>query len=313
MEVGDQNRCATTFVISITPFDEEGRLDEEGLRAHLRRLRDAGVGVYLAGSGTSEGNTLSRDETESVLQIGREELKGRVPVRGMGCEPRSAGQMIEFVRMVESVGLDAVQVYSLDVGHGVKPTEAEQEEYFSEVLAATRIPAILSTHDYSGYVVPINLIGRLVSRFDQLTGIVCARQDVAYTVRLLDTVGGRVKVHCGGPYRVLQTLALGGAGFCSGEGNVVPRLCASLVSSHNRGDMDNTERCYARLAHVTATIREAGGVPAIKEALNILGLPGGGPRRPRMPVSDSARQKLADMLDDLDIRGTECVLSGNEQ
>ena len=50
----------SVFVISITPFDAEGRLDEPGLRAHLDRMADAGVGVYLGGGGSGEGFTLDR-------------------------------------------------------------------------------------------------------------------------------------------------------------------------------------------------------------------------------------------------------------
>ena len=37
----------STFVISITPFDAAGRIDEPGMRAHLRRMVAAGIGVYI--------------------------------------------------------------------------------------------------------------------------------------------------------------------------------------------------------------------------------------------------------------------------
>ncbi|HEX4778236.1 MAG TPA: dihydrodipicolinate synthase family protein, partial [Acidimicrobiia bacterium] len=61
---------ASTFVISLTPFTATGELDEDGLRGHLRRLASSGIGVYLGGSGSGEGYTLSRDEMRRVLEIG---------------------------------------------------------------------------------------------------------------------------------------------------------------------------------------------------------------------------------------------------
>ena len=82
-------------MVSLTPFTETGALDEPGLRAHLRRLGAAGIGVYLAGSGSGEGYTLTRDERRRVFDVGVEELGGQVPVRAMGVEPRTAAEVVE--------------------------------------------------------------------------------------------------------------------------------------------------------------------------------------------------------------------------
>src|SRR6516225_9346662 len=115
------SRPPSTFVVRITPFQPDGALDEDGLRVHLRRQRDAGVGVYLAGSGSGEGYTLDDRETSRVLEIGVEELRGHVPVRAMGVEPRTPGQMVALARRAEAAGVDALQLYSVDAGHGNRP------------------------------------------------------------------------------------------------------------------------------------------------------------------------------------------------
>src|ERR1700687_2677098 len=94
-------KTLSMLVISITPFDAEGRLDEPALRQHLRRLGSAGVSVYIAGGGSGEAFTFTPEERDRVLAIGVEELKGKVPVRAMGCEPRVARQMIEYLRAAE--------------------------------------------------------------------------------------------------------------------------------------------------------------------------------------------------------------------
>ena len=65
-------RAPSTFVISITPFTADGALDEPGLRAHLGRLGDAGIGVYLTGSGSGEGYTLDdADPGEAYVALVR--------------------------------------------------------------------------------------------------------------------------------------------------------------------------------------------------------------------------------------------------
>ena len=132
------------IVISITPFDEQGRLDENALRLHLRRLRDAGVYVYIAGSGSGEGSALSFDERDRVFAIAVEELKGKVPVRAMGCEPHLVGEMVDFLRHAEQRKLDAAQIFSLDIGHSAKPRPPEMEKYYSTVIEATSLPVSTS-------------------------------------------------------------------------------------------------------------------------------------------------------------------------
>src|SRR5438270_61021 len=116
-----------TFCCAITPFDDDGQLDEEALRFHMNRLANAGVGAYLGTASPGEGHTLSDAETERLYGIGKDSIAGRVPVRAMGAEPRTAQEFTRYIRIAESVGLDAVQLYSLDMGHGNRPTDEEQE------------------------------------------------------------------------------------------------------------------------------------------------------------------------------------------
>ena len=94
--------------------------------------------MYLAGSGSGEGYTLTRDERRRVLEIGAEELGGRVPVRAMGVEPRTAAEVIELAEDAVAAGLDATQVYSLDLGHGYVPTADEQRTYLAHRARRTR-------------------------------------------------------------------------------------------------------------------------------------------------------------------------------
>src|SRR3954447_18787442 len=133
----------STFVISITPFDQKERFDEEGLRGHFRRLAASGIGVYVAGGGSGEAYTLSKSETKRVLEIGVEELKGKVPVRGMGKEPRSAKELIEFAKMCEAAGVEAMQLYSLDAGHGAMPSRPVLERYLVDVIESVSVPLVI--------------------------------------------------------------------------------------------------------------------------------------------------------------------------
>ena len=281
------NKKLSVIVISITPFDEKGRLDEAAFRQHLHRLRDAGVSVYVAGSGSSEGYSLTPEERDRVLAIAVEELKGKVPVRAMGCEPRLIGDMVDFVRCAERAKVDAAQIFSLDIGHGAKPTRAELDQYYSTVIESTSLPVVLSSHRVAGYFLPLELVESLAKRFPNLVGINYGGTDITHLAEIIERFGDRLEVHCAGPGNALSTLGLGGNGFMGGEGNFSPALVASVISSFQARDMENLRISFGQLMALTAINNRYGGssMRAMKPLLNAFGLPGGTLRPPRLPVS----------------------------
>ena len=229
-------RRHSTFVISLTPFTDDGALEEAGLRAHLARLRTAGIGVYLAGSGSGEGYTLSRAERRRVFEIGAEELAGAVPVRAMGVEPRTAAEVIELAEDAVAAGLDATQVYSLDLGHGYRPTADEQRAYLHTVLDRAPGELVLSTHQSVGYHYEPALVDELLTGNPHVVGVNVTHHDLVYIAEVVDAVDKRADVHVGGPQHALGATALGATGYLSSEGNLVPRLCVELIERIDADD-----------------------------------------------------------------------------
>lgn len=286
----------STFVISLTPFTEDGRLDEDGLRGHLGRLRASGIGVYVAGSGSGEGYTLATEEVRRVMEIAKEELSGHVPVRVMGVEPRTAGEAIALGQLTTEVGLDAMQLYSLDLGHGYSPRPEELSTYLHTVLDAVDCPVVVSTHQSVGYLYPAGLLAEVAKDRDHVVGLNVTTGDVGYLSRVIDLVDGAVDIHVGGPMHALTALALGAQGYLSSEGNLAPKLCVSLVDANRRGDSAEVAACYRRLIRLFRATQAAGGIVGTKAALRSLGVPGGWPRPPRVTSDDEVVEALVRQL-----------------
>jgi 4-hydroxy-tetrahydrodipicolinate synthase len=290
------------YVVSITPFDAQGRLDEEGLRSHLTRLADAGVGVYLAGGGSGEGFALTLAETRRIFEIGAETIKGRVPVRAMGHEPHTALELHDVLLAAQEAGLDAAQVYSLDGGHVFRPGTAELEAYYADVLDGITIPLVLSTHPAVGYFLPMSLVEGMCAERD-VVGINVTNPDVTYLVDLLEMLEGhgwlgtRISVHVGGEMQGLTNLALGGQGIISSMGNLVPRLLARMHSRYRADDVGGAAEDFALLLRIYNEFTKLGGSKALKVALGMLGLAGGYPRRPRLPIPEADHPKISALLD----------------
>lgn len=294
-----------TFAISITPFTAGGAIDEAGLRQHLRRLGAGGVGVYVGGGGSGEGYTLSTEETRRLLDIAVEELKGVAPIRAMGVEPRTARQMIDFLAMAEAAGVDAAQVYSLDVGHGHSPTPGELAAYFDEVLEAAAMPLILSTHQSVGYVIPPAVIIELFDKHRQLVGLNVSHQDPNYLRTLIDALGDRIDICVGGPHQAAMALSLGGHGFLSSEGNLAPKLCASVVTAAREGDAARFFDLWGKLLRLFMALYGNGGIRVTKAVLGHYGLAGGYPRKPRLPVEQKALDQALSVVEAIGVAEIE--------
>jgi 4-hydroxy-tetrahydrodipicolinate synthase len=286
---------------SITPFDTSGALDETALRRHLRRLRDAGVGVYLAGSSPGEGYALAPAEVERILRIGVEEMGGRVPVRAMGVEPRRAAEMVEFAKRAAGTGIDAIQIYSLDMGHGGKPTPDTLERYFRTCLDSISLPCVVSSHYYVGYTLPVEFMAALVSDYPQLIGFNVTSPEIPYLSRVCEALAGRVEIHVGGPMHALTVLAMGGHGFLSTESNTAPALCQSVISNHAAGRLAEAQSAYARVMQLMAGTQSIPGMSVryVKSCLSALGFSGTNTRDPHLPITPEETARAAKLLAEL--------------
>lgn len=290
------SRQHSIYTVSITPFTETGELDEAGLRLHLRRLALAGIWIYLAGSGTGEGNSLTPVEMERIFEIGVEEAGGTVPVRAAGIEARTARQAIAHAAIAARAGIDAFQLYGVDLGHALQPNPVELEQYFIDVLEGVSMPVVITTHEYLGYLVPLALLERLISRFDNIVGIICNTTNFGYLVRLLDLLGERLPVHLGRPELGLSMLDLGACGFGMAEANVAPSLCAAALDAYDRGDLKVAHERFAAVLRFYSVNLGYGNVRGVKAALGYLGLPGGAPRPPRQPLGAPERAEVRSAL-----------------
>ncbi len=301
----------STFCCSITSFAGDGALDEAAFRSHLHHLADAGIGVYVAGSSPGEGYALSRDELRRCLELAVREIGDRVAVRAMGVEPRSATQMVDFVRLAADAGVHAVQLYSLDMGHGGRPGVDTLERYFRTAIEAAPIPCVVSSHFFGGYVLEPELVGHLVRDYEHLIGVNVTSPEIPYLVRILDAVGGRAAVHVGGPMHALTALALGAQGFLSSEANYAPRTAARVIERWVAGDHPSAHEAWAVLVRLLAGMGDVPGMSVryVKAMLGELGFSGTGLRDPHLPLTDDERGRAGKRLASLGVAEREARLA----
>jgi 4-hydroxy-tetrahydrodipicolinate synthase len=295
------------FCMAATPFDDDGKLDEEALRLHLRRMIDANNAVYLGSGGAGEGHALTLDELSRVYEIGVEECKGRVPVYANPPEARTGAEMQQVATQAVAAGVDVVQLYPVDNGHGMIPTYREQETYYRDLLDSIDHPTSISVHVAVGYVTPIPLLASLVSDYPQVVAINVMGPPLGYVVELMDAAP-RCDIYVPILW-LLSGLPVGARGCLEAESNLAPRLCRSIVDHYLAGDMDAAGTAMADVARLSNIVNRWAPSTArwVKMGLKVLGLPGGNGviRKPYVLPPDDELDAMATAFDAMDLRRIE--------
>ena len=105
--------------------------------------------------------------------------------------------------------------------------------------------------------------------------------------------------------QALTALSLGAHGYLSSEGNLAPRLCVRVIDRYRERDLAGMMDAFNRLVRLSAALYGNGGIRVTKAVLNHLGLPGGYPRKPRLPVEPDALARAMTVVEETGIAAIE--------
>lgn len=286
-------------VMMITPFAADGTLDVDGLRQHVDAMAEAGLDMFIGGSSPGQGYTLTHSDTVRLYETARETAAGRVRVFASGFEPRTSGELIALAKVVTDTGLDGMQVYSLDIGHGGRPDAREIERYFRTVLDGVDLPVVLSTHENMGYLLPLDVLDVLVHDYPHVEGVHVNTSKMSYVLDSVDIAGAAsrpVTIHSGSAGYGMSAVALGADGFLSAEANLTPDVCAEIVRAWEKGDLPATFDAYRRLCRLSDVLEFGSATRGVKAAMRLLGRPGSHVREPLQALDDDDAELVADVL-----------------
>lgn len=300
----------TVYTMMATPFTDDGELDLDGYAALLERMCEANIGVYLGSGGAGEGHALSVRELRQLYSIGVQVCKGRVPVAANPREPRTAAQMLELATAAAEADVDLVQLYSLDAGHGMKPTPTELERYYTFLLDRLPHPTAISVHMYYSYPVPPSLLANLCAQYSQIEAINVI-MPTAYLLEVqeaLAPVSRDVRLYTS-MMTLVEGLYAGSSGVQAAEPNIIPHAMRRLVYSVLTGDLATASELFVFVYNVMRVCQRWAPSTArwLKMALKVLDLPGsnGVLREPYMLPGAGDLSSMAETFQRLDVAGVE--------
>ena len=277
----------------VTPFDRRGEIDGEALRELIEFWLDAGLHGLVTCASNGEGPYLTLEERREVISIVLDSVDGRPVIAGVAAP--GTREVMRQIRDAVDLGVDAIL---LTPPFYYTPNSCELLRHYQLILGKFDVPTLLyNVPKFVGYNIDIEIIVELVEEFDHVIGIKDSSGLFWRISELTRLVGDKISILAGTGDLLLPTLLMGGKGGIVGVSIIAPEMCIKLFNAFKRGDLITARDLQWKLTRINEVIiKRYNQLSAVKEALRLLGKPGGYPRPPSLPLEEAERRKIQGVL-----------------
>jgi 4-hydroxy-tetrahydrodipicolinate synthase len=263
----------------VTPFAKDESIDEEAFRRLIRSVIDHVDGLVPCGT-TGEFNYLTPAESKRLVQVAVEEVRGKPVIAGTG----AAGTRLalDLTRAAQEAGASAALIVTPFFLH--PSDKGIYQHFYTIVKALPDLPIILYNIPQ---VVDAYLPRRVVEDLADIPNIVGLKDssgNLTYTMEILEYAGDRINVLVGHDEVVLNALAGGASGMILASAQVYPEVWQAILAAVRRGDLETARAEQRKVQKLSRIFCRYGGGVAVKQALKMMGLDAGQPRRPLKSV-----------------------------
>jgi 4-hydroxy-tetrahydrodipicolinate synthase len=308
------------FTALVTPFTEDGTLDEAAFRRLVRWQILAGIDGLVPCGTTGESPTLSSDERERIIaatvEVAAERpSRDRIQViAGTGSNDTAA--TIRATRRAAELGADAALVVA---PYYNRPDARMLDAHFRAIADEGDLPIVVyNVPSRTGANVDADTFLRLAEH-PRVVAVKEASGNMEQIARICRDRPRDVAVLAGDDAWTLPVLAMGGDGVVSVASNEIPGELVALCVAARAGDWETARRIHDRwLPLFLGNFRGGPNPVPAKAALRLMGLlESDMVRAPLLPIDEPGRAVMAATLRTLGlidaaggrITGTESVTS----
>jgi 4-hydroxy-2-oxoglutarate aldolase len=277
-----------------TPFGTDGALALSELTRNFVHWNSHALAGYVVLGSNGEGVHLNEAETDAVLETARAAIP---PDRKMivGTGRHSTRETVAWSRRAAEVGADAVLVLPPSYYRN-QMTRAVLVDHFYAVAEAVPVPVVVyNMPACTGLDLDAETVLEIAAH-SNVIGIKDSGGDVAKLAEIVRGTAPEFAVLAGSAGFLLPALSIGASGGVLGLANIAPDACLALAKAVGADDRDQARVIQHRLVRPNRAVTKQWGVPALKAALDMLGLYGGPPRRPLPPLSTTLTRELRTIL-----------------
>lgn len=231
------------YTALITPFAEDGSVDEPALRRLVSAQIEAGVSGLVPMGTTGESPTVTHRENMRVIEVVIDEAAGRVPVIA-GTGSNSTAEAVDMTRQARNLGASA----SLQVSpYYNKPSQEGLYRHFTTIADEVDLPVVVyNIPGRTGKNIETETLLRMSSH-PNIVAVKEASGSVKQMMDVLEVVPESFDVLSGDDNMAFPLTALGGKGVVSVASNLVPGRMVQLIEQALTGEISHARKTHFEL------------------------------------------------------------------
>lgn len=269
----------------LTVIDEQERIDEAKMRAHVDYVIEGGVSGILAFGSNGEFYVIEEDEMKRGLQIMVDQAAGRVPVY-FGIGAISTRKCCRLAKMAVENGAAGVSILQPMF---LKPTRKELYEHFKAIAESVpETPVLLYNNPGRvGYTLAGDLVEELARTVPNIVGMKDTSGDITQTAEFIRrTRDLGFKVFGGKDTLLYASMCHGAVGGVCTAANFMPELITDVYNKYVAGDLQGSLEAQFKLNPVRLSMDPASFPVAAKDMATLRGLDVGVPYTPNLPTPE---------------------------
>ena len=266
------------YVAMLTPFTEDGAINEEELRRMVEFQITSGVDGLFPISSMGESIHLGREEKIKLMEIVVDQNRGRVRVTP-GAGSSFPAESIILAQKAKALGCDGVVVappyyYPL--------SQENIEKYYESIADNVDIPIILYNIPLFTQPLSYDVVKRLARR-DNVVGMKDSSGSMVDFLHFMDKIriiGEDINMMSGREETLFSCLMVGGKGCMTATSGILPEIMIAIYDAWKAGEYEKAKELQFS---ILLAVRAMFSLPfplGFKVAMEMRGFAMGPPKQP---------------------------------
>lgn len=236
----------------ITPLQENGSIDFEGLAQHISHLIEAKIDGILFFGSIGEFYSFNMQEKKDLIDFVVPFVKKRTKIL-IGIGSNNINEVIELGLYAKEKRVNGVVIIS---PYYFGPSEEAAKEYFGEIAKNVDLPIMLYNFPArTGNDLSPNLVLSLAKTYKNIVAIKDTVDNISHTRKIIEKVKAYRKDFCvlsGFDEYYLSNRIAGGDGVLCGLTNVVPEIFIKMHNAYEEQNFQNMQKFANQISKLMA-------------------------------------------------------------